>query len=97
MASPLSPWPRRVAFLYVALVFLVWILALGTLPYSLGFELLPYVVALPWSLLLLHSGSSWLFVVFLAGLLNAALLYLVLGGWRRVGPIRPRMPLLPPG
>jgi len=96
MISALSPWPRRAAFLYAALVFLGWILALGASPFSTGLELWPFAVALPWSLLLLHSGPFGLFVVFLAGLVNAGLLYLVLGGWRRIGHLRRRGSLLPP-
>ena len=96
MNSALSPWPRRVALFYTALVFFTWILALGASSFSSDLELWPFAVALPWSLLLLSSSHVGLFVVFLAGLFNAGLMYLMLGGWRRLGIVRRRMPLLPP-
>lgn len=98
--SPVSrptSWPRRVALVHAALVLASWILALA-LPSAGPIENLPIIVALPWSLLFLDGGPFFgLFALFVAGLLNSGLLYIALGGWRRVAQLPKRRLLLPPG
>jgi len=88
-----SNWPRRISLAYIGLVFLAWVMALAPSPFSNAAQVWPIIVALPWSLFLLAEGS--LFGIFIAGLLNAALLYILLAGWRRPFPARRRL-LLPP-
>jgi hypothetical protein len=99
MRSLPSISPRQAAFLYIALVFTVWIIALLPGPLSSISQTWPIIVALPWSLIFLQngffSGSLWLFLTFLAGILNAGVLYVALRGWRRLTQRR-RQLLLPP-
>ena len=90
-----SPWPRRTALAYVALVLLCWVVVIAA-PFWHGAEALVVAVGLPWSILLLDLGALGLFSFFLAGLVNAGVLYLLLGGWRRVAMLRGRWSSLPP-
>lgn len=96
MANLPRSWPRSIALVHAALVLVSWILAL-LLPSTGAIENLPIIVALPWSLLFLSGGPFFgLFALFWAGLLNSVLLYIALGGWRRIARVgRPRL-LLPP-
>ncbi len=96
MSLSLSPWPRRVALAYFGLVVLTWALALSSMPFSDRMQTWPIIVALPWSLILLEGGAAGLFGIFLAGLLNGGLLYLLLRGWARRSTARHRPLLLPP-
>jgi hypothetical protein len=95
MNSALSPWPRRAAFAYVTLVFLVWVVAIA-FQFWKGAEVLVVAIGLPWSILPLGGGPFALFGLFLTGIFNAAVLYLLLGGWRRVPLLRRRKLTLPP-
>jgi hypothetical protein len=92
--SPFSP--RRVALLYVALVFAVWVAALLPGPLSGISQTWPIIVGLPWSLIAFVVGPAGLFLMFLAGIGNAGLLYVILSGWRRLTQGRRRQLLLPP-
>src|ERR1041384_6041911 len=60
----------------------------------------PIIVALPWSLFLIQSGifdgPFGLLLTFLAGMLNGALLYIILVALRRLPSWRRRRLLLPP-
>ena len=82
--------PRRVALAYVGIVFFSWVLALWPSTSS-TVQALPLIVALPWSLLLLEGGSMPLVALFLAGILNAWILYRVLRARRPASRL-----LLPP-
>jgi hypothetical protein len=96
MNRSLSPWPRRMALAYIGLVVLTWALALSSSPFTDRMQTWPIIVALPWSLILFLGAPAALFGIFLAGLLNAGLLYVFLRGWakRSTAPHRPL--LLPP-
>ena len=96
MDRSLSPWPRRIALAYIGLVFLTWALALISSPFSDRVQTWPIIVALPWSLILFLGPAAALFGIFLAGLLNAGLLYLLLRGWARRSTARHRPLMLPP-
>ena len=96
MNRSLSSWPRRMALAYIGLVFLTWALALSSGAFTDRLQTWPIIVALPWSLILLEGGPAGLFGIFLAGLLNAGLLYLFLRGWARRSTARHRPLLLPP-
>ena len=97
MNFPLSPWPRRVALAYMGLVVLTWVLALSSGPFSDRMQTWPIIVALPWSLILFLDGpAAALFGIFLAGLMNGGLLYLLLRSWARRSTARHRPLLLPP-
>ena len=96
MRSLPSLSPGRAALLYVALVFAAWVIALLPGPLSAISQTWPIILALPWSLILLGAGFLGLFLIFLAGVGNALLLYMVLSGWRRLTRVRRRRLLLPP-
>ena len=96
MNRSLSPWPRRMALAYIGLVFLSWALALSSSPFTERVQTWPIILALPWSLILFLGPLGALFGIFLAGLLNAGLLYLFLRGWARRSTTRHRPLLLPP-
>ena len=83
MSLSQSPWPRRVTLAYVGLVFFSWVLALWPSSGSDAFQTLPILVSLPWSLILLGAGTLALPGLFLAGLLNASILYILLRGQRQ--------------
>jgi hypothetical protein len=96
MNRSLSPWPRRLALAYIGFVGLTWVLALSSTPFTDRVQTWPVIVALPWSLLLFLGPLGALFGVFLAGLLNAGLLYLFLRGWAGRSTAHDRPLLLPP-
>ena len=96
MNRSLSPWPRRVALAYIGLVFLTWTLALSSNAFTERVQTWPMIVALPWSLILFLGPLGALFGIFLAGLLNAGLLYLFLRDWATRSTARNRTLLLPP-
>ena len=96
MRSLPSLSPGRAALLYAALVFAAWVVALLPGPLSAISQTWPIILALPWSLILLGAGFLGLFLIFLAGIGNALLLYGLLGGWRRFTRARRRQLLLPP-
>ena len=94
-----SPWPRRLGLAYAILVFMSWVLAIAVPSFPNDGELVPIALALPWSLFLFNSGggSLALFAIFTGGMLNAGIIYLIAGGWRRVAALRRGPFLLPPG
>jgi hypothetical protein len=96
MSSLPSLSPGRAALLYVALAIAAWVIALLPGPLSAISQTWPIILALPWSLILLGAGDLGLFMIFLAGIGNGLLLYVVLGGRRRLTRIRRRRLLLPP-
>jgi hypothetical protein len=96
MSSLPSLSPGRATLLYVALVFAAWVTALLPGPLSAISQTWPIILALPWSLIFLGAGSLGLFMIFLAGIGNGLVLYVVLGGWRRLTRVRRRQLLLPP-
>ena len=96
MRSLPSLSPSRAALLYVALVFAAWVIALLPGPLSAISQTWPIILALPWSLVLLGGGFPWLFLMFMAGVGNGLLLYMVFAGWRRLTRMRRRRLLLPP-
>ena len=95
MNRSLSPWPRRMALAYIGLVFVTWALALSSNAFTERVQTWPLIVALPWSLILFLGPFGALVGIFVAGLLNAGLLYLFLRGWARRSTARHRL-LLPP-
>ena len=100
MRSLPSVTPRRAALLYAGLVLGAWVIPFLPGPFSHVSQTWPIIVALPWSLFLLHSGifdgPFGLLLTFLAGMLNAALLYIILAALRRLPTLRRRRLLLPP-
>jgi hypothetical protein len=75
-----------------------WVLAIGVSSFPTDGELAPIALALPWSLFLFNSGGGplVLFAIFVSGMVNAGIIYLVAGGWRRVASLRRGPFLLPP-
>ena len=100
MESQLGPWPRRIALLYATLVFAVWTLAITADPLASHVQDWVFVVGLPWSLLLLGgralTSPLGLVLLFMTGILNARLLYLMAARRRYRPPSRRETPLLPP-
>ena len=88
MNSHSSPWPRRLAGGYIAVVFAVWIIVILPGPFAAGAQNWIFVIGLPWSLLFVSgsalSGPLGLVLLFLTGILNASVLYLVAARWSRV-------------
>ena len=96
MNRSLSPWPRRLALVYIGLLVLTWALALSSTPFADRVQTWAVIVALPWSLLLFLGPLGALVGIFFAGLLNAGLLYLFLRGWAGRSTAHHRPLLLPP-
>src|SRR5690242_18073465 len=96
MIRLVSLWPRRLALTYIGFVVLTWVLALTSNPFTYRVQTWAIIFTLPWSLLLFLGPLGALVGIFLAGLLNAGLLYLFLRGWAGRSTAHDRPLLLPP-
>jgi hypothetical protein len=100
MRLPPSVPPRLAALLCAGLVCGAWVIPFLPGPLSHISQTWPILVALPWSLFLIQSGifdgPFGLLLTFLAGMLNGALLYIMLVALQRLPRLRRRQLLLPP-